>query len=416
MGARVNAGHVPGKKVRPSAHARVWPWQPAAGRGLAAAGIAAAVLGVAACGGAGPSGPGASATGAAAASASSAAPSATASASGTVSPGAAFSLEQQYEQVVARVLPSVVQISTSEGSGSGVVYDAKGDIVTNAHVVGTATTLQVGLASGGKPLAAKVVGVFAPDDLAVIRVQAGAGTLHPATFGRSAAVKVGEIVLAMGNPLGLTGTVTDGIVSATGRTVSEGQGNSAVLISAVQTSAAINPGNSGGALVNLAGQVIGIPTLAAADPQLGGAAAGIGFAIPSDTVTSIAPQLISAGKVTSSGRASLGISAQTVADAAGQPAGVGVVAVTPGGAAARAGITAGDILTALAGQPTATLAALQSILAAHKPGDRVPARLSRDGNTSTVTVTLGTLTSQAVSSGQVGAAQAAADQLSALGG
>ena len=265
------------------------------------------------------------------------------------SSGAASSLEQQYEQVVSRVLPSVVQLSTSQGSGSGVVYDTKGDIVTNAHVVGTATTLQVGLASGGKPLAARVVGVFTPDDLAVIKVETGAGALHPASFGRSASVRVGEIVLAMGNPLGLTGTVTDGIVSATGRTVSEGQGSSAVLISAIQTSAAINPGNSGGALVNLAGQVIGIPTLAAADPQLGGAAAGIGFAIPSDTVTSIAAQLIAAGKVTSSGRASLGITAQTVADASGQPAGVGIVGVAPGGAAANAGIAGGDIITALAG-------------------------------------------------------------------
>ncbi|TVZ07436.1 PDZ domain-containing protein [Trebonia kvetii] len=323
----------------------------------------------------------------------SAATSAAAPSSAMPSSGAASSLEQQYEQVVSRVLPSVVQISTSEGSGSGVVYDARGDIVTNAHVVGTATTLQVGLASGGKPLAATVVGVFAPDDLAVIRVQAGAGSLRPASFGRSASVRVGEIVLAMGNPLGLTGSVTDGIVSATGRTVSEGQGSSAVLISAIQTSAAINPGNSGGALVNLAGQVIGIPTLAAADPQLGGAAAGIGFAIPSDTVTSIAGQLIAAGKVTSSGRASLGISAQTVADAAGQPAGVGVAAVTAGGAAARAGITAGDIITALAGQPVASLAELQSVLAAHKPGDRVQAQVSRDGTTSALTVTLGSLTS-----------------------
>jgi S1-C subfamily serine protease len=143
--------------------------------------------------------------------------------------------------------------------------------------------------------------------------------------------------------------------------------------------------------VNLAGQVIGIPTLAAADPQMGGAAAGIGFAIPSDTVTSIAGQIIAAGKITSSGRASLGISAQTVAD--GQPAGVGVAAVTPGGAAARAGITAGDIITALAGQPVASLAALRSVLAAHKPGDRVQAQVSRDGTASTVTVTLGSLTS-----------------------
>ena len=389
MGVSVNGGHVPGKKMaRASGHACGWPWNPVASRRLATAGVTAAILGVAACSSAASSGPGTSAGGA-----SAAAPSATVPASGTASSGAATSLEQGYEQVVARVLPSVVQISTSEGTGSGVVYDAKGDIVTNAHVVGTATSLQVGLASGGKPLAATVVGVFAPDDLAVIRVQAGASSLHPASFGRSASVRVGEIVLAMGNPLGLTGTVTDGIVSATGRTVSEGQGSSAVLISAIQTSAAINPGNSGGALVNLAGQVIGIPTLAAADPQMGGAAAGIGFAIPSDTVTSIAGQLIAAGKVTSSGRASLGISAQTVADAAGQPAGVGVAAVTAGGAAARAGITAGDIITALAGQPVASLAALQSILAAHKPGDRVQAQVSRDGTASTVTVTLGNLTS-----------------------
>jgi S1-C subfamily serine protease len=302
-------------------------------------------------------------------------------------------LEQQFEHVVSRVLPSVVQISTSQGSGSGVVYDTQGDIVTNAHVVGAATTVQVGLASGGKPLAARVVGVFAPDDLAVIKVRTGVGSLHPASFGRSASVRVGEIVLAMGNPLGLTGTVTEGIVSATGRTVSEGQGSSAVLISAIQTSAAINPGNSGGALVNLAGQVIGIPTLAAADPQLGGAAAGIGFAIPSDTITSIARQLIAAGKVTSSGRASLGIRAETVADASGQPAGVGVVSVTAGSTAAKAGIMAGDIIVELAGQPTTSVAALQSVLAAHKPGDRVQARLSRNGTEVAVLVTLGSLTS-----------------------
>jgi putative serine protease PepD len=377
MRIKLIGSHMPGG-VRDTGAAHVRPRSMTAGRRLAAAGAALVVLGAVACSSAGGSG-----TGGAAASPSPAA----------ASTGPASSLEQQYEQVVARVLPSVVQISTSSGSGSGVVYDAKGDIVTNAHVVGTATTLQVGLASGGKPLAAAVVGVFAPDDLAVIRVDSGAGSLHPASFGRSASVRAGEIVLAMGNPLGLTGSVTDGIVSATGRTVSEGQGSSAVLISAIQTSAAINPGNSGGALVNLAGQVIGIPTLAAADPQLGGAAAGIGFAIPSDTVTSIAAQLIATGKVTDSGRASLGITAQTVADAAGRPAGVGIVAVAPGGAAAKAGIQPGDIVVDLAGQPVLSVAALQSVLAAHKPGDRVQARVSRDGTESTVQLTLDSLAS-----------------------
>jgi putative serine protease PepD len=307
-------------------------------------------------------------------------------------PGLA-SLQQQYEQLVSRVLPSVVEISTTEGSGSGVVYDSKGDIVTNAHVVGTAAALRVSPASGGKALSAKVVGVFAPDDLAVIRVQRGASSLHPASFGRSGSVRVGDVVLAMGNPLGLNGTVTDGIVSATGRTVSEGQGSSAVLVSAIQTSAPINPGNSGGALVNLSGQVIGIPTLAATDPQLGGAAAGIGFAIPSDTVTRIAGQLIASGKVSNSGRASLGITAQTVADASGQPAGVGVVRVASGGAAAEAGIRAGDIILSVAGRPTESVTALLSVLAAHKPGDQVAVGLSRSGAQSTVTVTLGSLTS-----------------------
>jgi putative serine protease PepD len=377
MRIKLIGSHVPGGTGNSRA-AQAGPRSAAAGRRLAGAGAALAVLTAAAC-----SSAGGTVTGGATASSSPAA----------ASTGPASSLEQQYEQVVAQVLPSVVQISTSSGSGSGVVYDTKGDIVTNAHVVGTATTLQVGLASGGKPLPAAVVGVFAPDDLAVIKVDSGAGSLHPASFGRSAAVRVGEIVLAMGNPLGLTGTVTDGIVSATGRTVSEGQGSSAVLISAIQTSAAINPGNSGGALVNLAGQVIGIPTLAAASPQLGGAAAGIGFAIPSDTVTSIAAQLIATGKVSNSGRASLGITAQTIADAAGQPAGVGIVSVAPDGAAAQAGIQPGDIIVDLAGQPVLSMAALQSVLAAHKPGDRVQARVSRNGTESTVQVTLGSLTS-----------------------
>jgi putative serine protease PepD len=167
-----------------------------AGRRLGTAGIVVLALSAVACGSTGGSRPGPAAS--------------------SNPPAAASSLEQQYEQVVSRVLPSVVQISTSQGSGSGVVHDTRGDIVTNAHVVGTETTVQVGLASGGKPVAARVVGVFAPDDLAVIRLQTGAGSLHPASFGRSASVRVGEIVLAMGNPLGLTGTVTEGIVSATG--------------------------------------------------------------------------------------------------------------------------------------------------------------------------------------------------------
>jgi putative serine protease PepD len=360
-------------------------WPRRAGPALALLAIAA---GVVACSGGGDGTSGASSG-----------PSVSASAGTSTSPapsvpaaGGPANLQQQYERVVASVLPSVVQITTSQGLGSGVVFDRQGDIVTNAHVVGTAKNVHVRLSSTSRTLAAKVLGVFAPDDLAVIRVQKPPTAMRPATFGRSSEVRVGEIVLAMGNPLGLTGTVTDGIVSATGRTVSEGEGSSAVLISTIQTSAAINPGNSGGALVSLSGQVIGIPTLAASDPQMGGAAVGIGFAIPSDTVTRIAPQLIATGKVTNSGRAALGVTVETVANASGQPAGVGVVSVMKGGPAAQAGIRAGDVIHAVNGQPTNSVTELQSVLAGLRPGDQVRVRLSRNGTQSTVTATLGTLT------------------------
>src|SRR5215475_5128703 len=358
---------------RPAARSLLNGWRRRAGPGLA---LLAITAGVAACSG-GSTAPGSPASGEAG----------TASPVPSIPPAAAgpANLQQQYERVVARVLPSVVQITTSEGLGSGVVFDAKGDIVTNAHVVGSAKNVRVRLPIASKTLAARVLGVFAPDDLAVIRVQNPPATLRPATFAKSSAVRVGEIVLAMGNPLGLTGTVTDGIVSATGRNVSEGQGGSAVIISAIQTSAAINPGNSGGALVSLAGQVVGIPTLAASDPQMGGAAVGIGFAIPSDTVTSIAPQLIATGAVTNSGRAALGVTVETVANSSGQPAGVGVVSVKPGFPAAQAGIRAGDVILAVNGQPTGSVAALQSVLATLKPGDQVQVRLSRDGSQRTVT-------------------------------
>ena len=137
-------------------------------------------------------------------------------------------MKAQYEQVVRNVLPSVVQISTGDSTGSGVVYDSNGDIVTNAHVIGNATTVVVREPVGTKDLNATVVGTFAPDDLAVVRVQADASGFKPAAWGNSDDVQVGQIVLAMGNPLGLTDSVTQGIVSATGRTVgSEPGGGSA---------------------------------------------------------------------------------------------------------------------------------------------------------------------------------------------
>jgi S1-C subfamily serine protease len=304
-------------------------------------------------------------------------------------------LQAAYQSTVKDVLPSVVQITTQQDLGSGVVYDDKGDIVTNAHVIGNATTFQVSLATGGSPLSAKLVSSFPASDLAVIRLTSPPNGLKPADFGDSAKVAVGQIVLAMGNPLGLSSSVTQGIVSATGRTVSEGSsdgGTGATIPDMVQTSAAINPGNSGGALVNLDNQVIGIPTLAATDPQFGsGAAPGIGFAIPSSTVKRIADQIIKNGKVTDSGRAALGVTVRGVVGQDFQPAGVAIVSVTTGGPADKAGLRAGDVITKVGDAPVTTVQSLTEALADDKPGQQVQVAYVRDGSRKTAQVTLGSL-------------------------
>ncbi len=318
---------------------------------------------------------------------------ATPTATATVTGGAA-DLQQAYVNAIRQVLPSVVEIKTASGLGSGVIYDAAGNIVTNAHVVGSATSFQVYLTGSVKPLTARLVGSYPPDDLAVIKVS-GAPHLTPAHFADSSKLNVGDIVLAMGNPLGLASSVTDGIVSAVGRIVSEPQESGspgATLPDAIQTSAAINPGNSGGALVNLSNEVVGIPTLAATDQQLGGAAPGIGFAIPSNIVTDIAGQIVKTGHVTNSHRAALGVSVQTVAGPGGQPAGVAIAAVTAGGAAAKAGLAVGDVITAVNGTATPDTETLAAVLAGLRPGQQVPVSVTKaDGTAATVQVTLGQL-------------------------
>jgi S1-C subfamily serine protease len=206
-----------------------------------------------------------------------------------VSRGAA-ELEQQMVKVVKAVSPAVVQVQTQRGLGSGVVFDRSGDVVTNAHVVDGATTLVVTLSDGGRHRA-KLVGIDRARDLAVVRIS-GARP-DPASFADSSTVQAGAIAIAIGNPLGLRSSVTQGIVSSVGRKLSERSG--VTLESAIQTSAEINPGNSGGALVDLSGRVMGVPTVVALDPQVGGAAPGIGFAIPSKTVERVAGGLIASG-------------------------------------------------------------------------------------------------------------------------
>ena len=281
-----------------------------------------------------------------------------------------------------------MQISTTTGLGSGVIYDTKGDIVTNAHVVGNATRFTVAL-SNGRRLTGRLIGVFTPDDLAVIRVSPAKG-LKAARFGNSSALHIGDMVLAIGNPLGLSSSVTDGIVSFNGRDVSEGNG--VVLADLVQTSAAINPGNSGGALVDLCSQVIGIPTLGATDGV--SAAAGIGFAIPSNTVKLIANQLIASGKVTAAGRAALGINGATAISFAGEAIGVAVTAVQPSGSVDKAGIVVGDLITAINGTATPEYTELEAVLARLKPGGRATVSITRvDGTQYQVGVLLEDLVS-----------------------
>ncbi|WP_141578017.1 S1C family serine protease [Actinomadura sp. WMMA1423] len=308
--------------------------------------------------------------------------------------GAGTGLEQQYEKVVDAVLPSVVKIQTDQGEGSGVVFDAQGDIVTNAHVVAGAKRIEVTSSGGGSPAKASMVGAFAADDLAVVRVSGG--SLKPASWGESGKARVGQIVLAMGNPLGLSGSVTNGIVSALHRTVStkgEGSFQGSTIADAIQTSADINPGNSGGALVTLDGQVIGIPTAAASDPQIGAAAPGIGFATPSDTVKRIVPQLIASGKVSNSGRAALGVAVRTIVDPqTGRRSAVAVVEVQKGGGAAKAGIVPGDLILSVNGTATPDQTALTTVLANLKPGDTVKVEVQKsNGSKQQVQVTLGQL-------------------------
>jgi S1-C subfamily serine protease len=318
------------------------------------------------------------------------------SASGaSATPSAVAGIDQQRERAAAIISPSIVRIDNpGRGLGSGIVMSRDGYIVTNDHVIAGGQRFEITFANG-HTTTATLVGGFPLDDLAVIK--ASANNLPAATFGNSSTLNVGQSVLAVGNPLGINFTVTDGIVSGLNRTVSEGPGKPPIL-NMVQTSAPINPGNSGGALIDLTGHVIGIPTLAAVDPQFGTPANGVGFAVASNTVERIAPQLIRDGRVTNSGRAAIGIVSETVtpelATHFNLPIGHGVLVAQLGqnGPAEQAGIAAGSVIVEFESRAVNRSSDLIDALAAKTPGERVAVTVvNPQGRRETVHVTLGEL-------------------------
>jgi putative serine protease PepD len=298
-----------------------------------------------------------------------------------------LALQQAYVDLYKDVSPSVVQISTKADLGSGIIFNTEGDIVTNNHVADGYKSFSVTLANG-EEYPGTLVNNFAPDDLAVIHINATG--LQPATFANSSQLQVGDIVMAIGNPLGFQSSATDGIISAVGRTVSEPNG--VTLPDVIQTSAPINPGNSGGALVDLEDQVVGIPTLAAVDEQLGGSeASGIGFAIPSSLVANIAGQIVKYGKVQTSGRACIGIIVEQVTGSDGEDTGVLVTQVTRS-AVTAAGLKAQDVITAINGQATLAVQDLTDDLANLSPGAQVTLSVTHpNGSKGTVSLALGQL-------------------------
>ena len=305
-------------------------------------------------------------------------------------------LENEQVATAQRVGPAVVSIRTDQGLGSGVIYDSSGLILTNAHVVEGARSIAVRL-SDGRRLDGRVLGRDVGFDLAVVKVDAS--DLPAAPLGSSSDLKVGQFVVAIGNPYGLDSTVTTGVVSALNRPISEGQQSYAQPM--IQTNAAINPGNSGGPLVDLQGNIIGINTLVAA-PQ-GYPAQGLGFAVPVDTAKRIAPQLAQNGKVTQSGQPYLGVAVTDAGPTAQASArngrgqspvgdstqGARLQRVEPNGPAANAGLKDGDIITKFDGKNVYSGDDFLQNLVLKRPGDNVSVEVNRAGQTSTYTVTLG---------------------------
>jgi len=298
--------------------------------------------------------------------------------------------------VAREVLPSVVTIAVTDpsgagGNGTGALVRADGYILTNEHVIDAAVAGRASITvhySDGGTSSATVVGADFTTDLAVIKAEDGADGRPLLPTGDSDGVRVGQPVVALGAPLGLSNTVTAGIVSALGRYVPipAETGRVAHLLDAIQTDAAINPGNSGGPLVDCDGAQVGVNSAISTVPNSegvgGGGSVGLGFAIPMSIATPIADQLIESGRVD---HPVLGLAARTVTE---DPPGLQVTAVAPGGPAAAAGLQVGDVITEIDGQAADNTEQLVLVSLRHEAGDTVPVSYTRDGASRTAQLTL----------------------------
>jgi S1-C subfamily serine protease len=294
-------------------------------------------------------------------------------------------------EIYRRVSPGVVFVESSgngggfgggqAATGSGFVYDAQGHIVTNDHVVQGFDTFSVRVGSDQTPISARLVGSDPSSDLAVLKIDPGkvAGGLRPLRLGDSNALAPGDQAIAIGSPFGLAGTVTVGVISALGRTIQSPNGFP--ISNAIQTDAAINPGNSGGPLLDAKGRVIGVNSQI--KTESGDSNAGVGFAVPVETVKQVVPQIQSGGKIE---RAFLGVSNATTNDQSGAV----VSDVVAGGPAARAGIVPGDKIVAIDGRPISSSDDVSAAVAARRPGEQTKVTVIRGGDRRTLTVTLGT--------------------------
>src|SRR5689334_5843668 len=263
---------------------------------------------------------------------------------------------------------------SQSAEGSGFVYDSSGHVITNQHVVAGATSVRVSFWNG-QTYTAHVVGTDASTDLAVLKVDAPSSALYPLALGDSSKVEVGDNVVAIGSPFGLAETVTAGIVSALHRQMTSP--NNFSIDDSIQTDAAINHGNSGGPLLDAQAHVIGVNAQIESDS---GGSDGVGFAIPSNTIKSIATQLISSGKAQ---HAFLGVELGT------NGAGARVVSVRSGTPAAKAGLHTGDVILSVGGAKVSSSDDLRAAINARKPGDHVSVTFLRNGQRHTVSLTLG---------------------------